>query len=130
MRRLFWVGVGVAVTVVVIRKGRAVAEAYLPQGTTDVVTGASALTRAFATARHEFAAGMAEREAQLRSELVGDVDVDAVRADKDRRVAELRSAWGDARGGARRAPQRERRVPPDWAGPLEDPDDDADAAFF
>jgi len=122
MRRLFWVGVGVALTVVVVRKGRAIAEAYLPQGTTDVVQGASALTRAFATARQEFSAGMAEREAQLRAELVGDVDVDAVRADKARHVDELRAAWGGTR--------RRRDVPPDWAGPLEDPDDDADAAFF
>ncbi len=130
MRRLFWVGVGVAVTVVVVRKGRAVAEAYLPQGTTEVVAGATSLTRAFATARHEFAAGMAERETQLRRELVGDVDVDEVRAGAGRRAAELRSAWDDARGGARRGPQRERRVPPGWAGPLDDPDDDAAASFF
>jgi hypothetical protein len=122
MRRLFWVGVGVVATVVVIRKGRALALAYLPEGTTDVVEGASALTRALGTARNEFVAGMAEREALLRSQLVGDVDVDEARENKGRHVEELRAAWsGRHRGTA---------VPADWAGPLEDPDDDGDAAFF
>lgn len=122
MRRLLWVGVGVVVTVVTIRKGRELAAAYLPEGTTEVVQGATALTRALGTARHEFVAGMAEREAQLRHGLVGDVDVDAARADKDRHVEELRAAWGGRRRGA--------AVPADWAGPLDDPDDDGDAAFF
>lgn len=121
MRRLLWIGVGVAVTVVVIRKGRALAEAYLPAGTTDVVDGASRLARAWGTARHEFVAGMAEREAQLTHELVGDVDVAEVRAHRDRHVDELREAWGGRRTG------RPRR---DWAGPLDDPDDDAEATFF
>lgn len=30
MRRLFWVGVGVAVTVLVVRQGRRLAQEYLP----------------------------------------------------------------------------------------------------
>lgn len=122
MRRLFWVGVGVALTVVVVRNGRRIAEAYLPEGTTDVVDGATRLTRAVATARSQFAAGFAEREAALRHELVGDADVDELRAQRSRHVDELRDSFG-----ARRT---RRAAPPDWAGPLDDPDDDGEAAFF
>ncbi|MBT0995025.1 hypothetical protein KIN34_12110 [Cellulomonas sp. DKR-3] len=122
MRRLFWVGVGVVATVVVVRKGRDLAVAYLPEGTTDVVEGATAITRALGTARHEFVAGMAEREAQLRHQLVGDVDVDEARANQGRHVEELRAAWSGRRGGT--------PVPGGWAGPLDDPDDDGEAAFF
>ncbi|GEL93643.1 hypothetical protein [Cellulomonas composti] len=121
MRRLFWIGVGVAVTVVVIRKGRQIAEEYLPAGTTDVVDGASRVTHAFTSARREFLAGMSERETELRAALVGDVDVEEVRANREQHVADLRDGLSRAR-----AP----RVPADWAGPLEDPDDDGEASFF
>ena len=124
MRRLFWVGVGVALTVVVVRNARRVAEAYLPDGATDVVDGATRLTRAAATARSQFAAGFAEREAQLRRELVGDADVDELRAQRSRHVDELRESFGGRRARAGRG------APPAWAGPLDDPDDDGDAAFF
>jgi len=124
MRRLFWVGVGVAVTVLVVRQGRRLAQEYLPAGTTEVVDGATRLARAFGTARAEFAAGVAEREAQLRHDLVGDADVAALRADRQRTVDELRTSFGARRG------RRSHEVPAHWAGPLEDPDDDGDAAFF
>ncbi|GCE77360.1 hypothetical protein [Cellulomonas biazotea] len=125
MRRLVWVGVGVVVTVVVIRQGRRVVEAYLPPGATDVVEGVGRFRGALATARREFAAGLAEREQQLRHELVGDVDVDALRAQRPQRVDDLRRAWDARRGG----PGRD--VPREWgAGPTEDPDDDDGYAFF
>jgi hypothetical protein len=123
VRRLFWVGVGVALTVVVLRKGRAVAEEYLPQGTTELVDGVTRLSAAVRTARAEFSAGMAEREDELRRELVGDADLDALRAERPQRTAALREAF-DSRTG------RTRKVPSDWAGPTEDPDDDDGYTFF
>lgn len=123
VRRLFWVGVGVALTVVVLRKGRAVAQEYLPKGTTELVDGMGRLSGAVRTARAEFAAGMAEREQELRRELVGDVDLDRLRAERPQRTAALREVF-DARTG------RTRTVPADWAGPTEDPDDDDGYTFF
>jgi hypothetical protein len=60
--------------------------------------------RSLSDARREFRTGMAEREAQLRHDLVGDVDVDAIRAERAGRRAADREAEHDA-GGA---------VPPAW----------------
>ncbi|RHA40524.1 hypothetical protein [Cellulomonas rhizosphaerae] len=121
MRRLFWVGVGVAVTVVVIRKGRSLAAEYLPAGTTEIVDGATRLTRAWNTARAEFTAGVSERSAELMHDLVGDADVDELRAQRPQHVDELRHRF---------RPDDKPKVPAHWAGPTEDPDDDGDAAFF
>jgi len=125
MRRLFWVGVGVAVTVVVIRKGRQLAEEYLPAGTTEVVDGATRLTRGWNTARAEFHAGMSEREQQLMHDLVGDADVDDLRAHRGQHVDDLRRRF---RPDDAAIPKP--KIPASWAGPTEDPDDDGDAAFF
>lgn len=133
MRRLVWVGVGVVLTVVVIRKGRAIAEAYLPEGSTDVVDAATRIGRALGTARREFSAGLAEREAQLRHDLVGDLDVDAVRAARGEHVDAVRSGWADATGRPRPSGPRGRQArsaPSSWKGPVEDPDDDDGYAFF
>jgi hypothetical protein len=121
MRRLFWVGVGVAVTIVVIRKGRALAQEYLPAGTTEVVDGATRLTRAWNTARAEFTAGISERTDELMQGLVGDADVDELRAQRPQHVDDLRRRF---------RPEDEHKVPASWAGPTEDPDDDGEAAFF
>ncbi|MDM7831236.1 hypothetical protein [Cellulomonas edaphi] len=121
MRRLFWVGVGVAVTVVVIRKGRALAEQYLPAGATEVVDGATRVSRAWNTARAEFAAGVSERTAELTRDLVGDADLDELRAQRPQHMDDLRHRF---------RPQDGPKVPASWAGPTEDPDDDGDAAFF
>ncbi|MCG7285964.1 hypothetical protein MHY85_08240 [Cellulomonas sp. ACRRI] len=60
--------------------------------------------RSLSDARREFRAGMAEREAQLRHDLVGDVDVDAIRTERAAHRAAGREAEHDA-GGA---------VPPAW----------------
>lgn len=120
MRRLVWVGVGVVVTVVVLRQGKRLVDAYVPAGATEVVDGVTRLRRAWDTARHEFAAGLAEREEQLRNDLVGDVDVERLRAERPERVDALRRAWS-SRGD----------VPRGWAaGPTDDPDDDDGYAFF
>jgi hypothetical protein len=118
MRRLVWVGVGVVATVLVVRKGRALLDAYVPAGTTEAVQGVGRVMTAVRTAQHEFRTGMAEREQQLRHDLVGDVDVEALRAERPERVADLRRTWAT------------RRAREDWAGPTEDPDDDDGYAFF
>ncbi|ROS30703.1 hypothetical protein [Cellulomonas sp. PhB150] len=125
MRRLFWVGVGVAVTVVVIRKGRALAAEYLPAGATEVVDGATRVTRAWNTAVAEFHAGMTERSQQLMHDLVGDADVDALRSERGQHVDDLRRRFRPDDVATPRA-----KIPAHWAGPTEDPDDDGDAAFF
>lgn len=119
-RRLTWLAVGVVVTVVVLRKGRTIVETYLPAGTTDAVDGVQRVSHAVATLKSEFLAGMAEREQQLRHDLVGDADIDALRAERPERVDKLRSAWS----------ARSSRHGDDWAGPTEDPDDDDGYTFF
>ena len=116
-RRLTWVVVGAVVTVIAIRKGRSVVETYLPAGTTDALDGVQRVSHAVTTLKSEFLAGMAEREQQLRHDLVGDVDVEALRAERPERVDQLRKAWSSRRGD-------------DWAGPTEDPDDDDGYTFF
>ncbi|WP_034621679.1 hypothetical protein [Cellulomonas sp. URHE0023] len=120
MRRLVWIGVGVVATVVVIRKGRAVLDAYVPAGATDAVSSAARFGSALRTARSEFAAGMSEREQQLRHDLVGDVDLDTLRAERPERVADLKRTWSS---------QKPPRDPADY-GPTEDPDDDDGYTFF
>lgn len=119
MRRLVWIGVGVVVTVVVIRKGRAVLDAYVPAGATDAVSSAARFGSALRTVRSEFLAGMNERERQLRHDLVGDVDVEAIRAERPERVAELKRAWSSRKPGD-----------PARHGPTDDPDDDDGYTFF
>ncbi|MGN8245506.1 hypothetical protein ACTHAM_002629 [Cellulomonas soli] len=120
MRRLLWVGVGVAATVLVVRKGRALVEAYVPAGATQAVDGAVRFTQVARTAREAFTVGMAEREQQLRHDLLGDVDVDELR---------------ERRAATRARPSADRRrspvVSPTWAEhPVEDPDDDDGYTFF
>ncbi len=120
MRRLFWIGVGVALTVVVVRQGRAVLERYAPPEATAAFAGAGRVARAVDGARREFAAGMTEREQALREALVGDVDVDELREQAPARRSAVREAFGGRRG-----------APADWAdNPTEDPDDDDGYAFF
>ena len=122
MRRLVWIGVGVVVTIVVIRKGRAIVEAYVPAGATDAVGTAARFGSALRNVRHDFTAGMAEREQQLRHDLVGDVDVDALRAERPERVADLKRTVQGHRAG--------RKPDADELGPTDDPDDDESYPFF
>ena len=63
---------------------------------------------------------MAEREQQLRHDLVGDVDVDALRAERPERVDEP----------AARVVHRAATATPTGPGPTEDPDDDDGYTFF
>lgn len=116
MRRIFWFGVGVAVTVVVVRRGRAWVEATVPPGavtTAEKVAGAAGTWRRF---RADFEEGRAASQAQLLHDLVGDADLEQIRASAPERRERLR--------GARR--QDFSR----WADqPTQDPDDDDGYAF-
>lgn len=71
MSRLFWVGVGVAVGVVAVRKVSRTAQAYTPQGVAASLqsTAAGALdeVRSFVG---DVRAAMAEREGEIRSAVV------------------------------------------------------------
>ena len=124
MKRLVWIAIGAAVTVVVIRKGAELSERYLPAGARDAVGTVGRVTSAARTAKTEFLAGLAEREAELRTALLGDdADLDEIRS-------KGRAAWAELRGSRGPAAQS-RRVPPAWASDqLEDPDDDDGYAFF
>ena len=91
MRRLFWVGVGVAVTVVVYRQGRKIVRQYLPATIAERAGKAAqeAGERA-GTAAQEFRAifseARARREAELMAALLaeGQPDPEATRAARAR----------------------------------------------
>jgi hypothetical protein len=121
MRRLFWVGVGAAAAVAGARRlglldgltGDAAHAAHSARAGGGRSTAAQAARTAFragattagavrslSDARRAFTAAVAEREQQLRHDLVGDVDVDAIRAER----AERRAAAADTSGA----------VPPAW----------------
>lgn len=124
MKRLFWVGVGVGLTVLVIKQGHRLVERYVPRDAAAAMTTAARLTRTARGVLDEFAAGLAERESELRLALVGDADLDEVKA-------RGRAAWREMRATKGSAARRDRAVPDSWAdGPLEDPDDDDGYAFF
>lgn len=108
MRRLFWVAVGATVTLVAVRRARDVVTAYLPAGTGEALGVVDQVTTAARTARSEFLAGLAEREAQLKHDLVGDVDVDALREERARRrEAEDAGVGAHGRRAAHRRPATE-----------------------
>ncbi|NMM17670.1 MAG: hypothetical protein HHJ14_11250 [Cellulomonas sp.] len=115
MKRLFWIAIGAAVTVVVIRKGAALSERYLPAGARDAAGTLGRVTTAARTVKTEFLAGLAEREAELRHDLIGDVDVEALRSERARDRADALRAGRATRAGR------------GWAdGATEDPEDDGD----
>jgi hypothetical protein len=124
MKRLFWIGVGVGLTVVVVRYGRKLVAQYVPADAAAAVGTAAKVGRTARGVLGEFAAGLAEREAELRAALLGDgADVDDV-------TARGRAAWAELRG-SRPPAGRRRRVPRTWSSnQLEDPDDDDGYAFF
>ncbi|CAM3706028.1 hypothetical protein [Isoptericola cucumis] len=102
MRRLFWVGVGVAVTVVVVRKGRQVAARYAPEAVVEraekAAQDAGRRAETFVGAfRDEFARARERRESELTAALLADGQPDPA----DVRASGLRP--GDLRGdrGAR-----------------------------
>ena len=87
MRRVFWIGVGVAVTVVVVVKGRQVIARYAPASlvdqATDQVNSLGEKAVGFvATFREEFHVARDAREAELLAALLaeGQAHPDDVRA--------------------------------------------------
>lgn len=106
MRRLFWVGVGVVVTVVVVQRGRKIVAQYAPEAVVDRAERAAqdAGRRAetfVATFRREFSQARTAREAELTAALLaeGQPDPDDVRA-SGLSAADLR---GGGTGRARHA---------------------------
>jgi len=87
MRRVFWVGVGVAITVVVVVKGRQVIARYAPaslvdQATDQVNSIGEKATSFVSVFREEFRTARDAREAELLASLLaeGQPDPDDVRA--------------------------------------------------
>jgi hypothetical protein len=144
MSRLVWVVVGAAAAVAGARRlglvsvpdgglgrvagGAAGGAAAGARATFRAATTAAGVARALHDARRELRDGMAEREQQLRDDLLGDVDVDALRAE---RAARARAAADEHEPAARARSARGREG---WADePTEDPDDgdgDLPYAFF
>lgn len=93
MRRLFWVGVGVAVTVVVLRKGRTVTRRFTPVGIAEQATASvndlgDRVLLAVRGFGQEFRTARAEREDELVASLLAEgqarpEEVRAARAAKD-----------------------------------------------
>lgn len=80
MRRLFWIALGAAVGVLVVRKVSKAAEAYTPEGMGRSLSTAADALRELADAVRE---GMAEREDELRIALgidTGQLDPETARA--------------------------------------------------
>ena len=98
MKRLFWIGVGAVATVVVLRKVRGVIDEHVPPGVAQAAGVVSGLGGALRSARREFSAGLAEREAELRHDLLGDVDLDAARSRTDSWRADRHQQRGKSRG--------------------------------
>ena len=106
MRRLFWVGVGVVVTVVVVQQGRKIVAQYAPEAVVDRAERAAqdAGRRAetfVATFRREFTVARSAREAELTAALLaeGQPDPDDVRA-SGLRQGTLRGGPGHPRHAA------------------------------
>ncbi len=119
MRRLLWVAVGVGLTVVVIRKAGDLADRYAPPGARQAAGTLVQATTVARGAKAEFLAAMREREEQLRHDLVGDVDVEALRDERARHRAESPTPT-----------RRQRAAAKDWADhPTEDPEDDANVPY-
>jgi hypothetical protein len=95
VRRLALVGVGavaVALVAVVVLEGRALVDRYAPREPGAAPDLASRLWTTARTVRAELVAGMTEREAELRTALIGDVDLDELR----RKAPAARAAVRDA----------------------------------
>jgi hypothetical protein len=87
MRRLFWVALGAAVGVLVVRKVNQAAQAYTPEGLGRSLGNVADALRDAADAVRE---GMAEREAELRVALgvdAGELDADEAAALLERPAA-------------------------------------------
>jgi hypothetical protein len=122
IRRLVWVGIGAGLAVLVIHQGRRWYEQVVPEPAAGAVDTAVAVSRGLRRVWSDFAAGQAEAESRLTAALVGDRDIDALRASAGERRARLAARFTGAASTDRRFT--------DWADePTEDPDDDDGYAF-
>jgi Family of unknown function (DUF6167) len=81
MRRLFWLGIGLAVGAVVVRRLTRKAESFTPQGIAQSVADSfSSLAESAREFADEVREGMAEREDELFAALSADADPDAAAA--------------------------------------------------
>ena len=87
MGKLFWVALGAAAGVVVVRKVTRTAQAYTPEGMASSISALSEAVRDFADAVRE---GMQQREEELRVAL--GVDAGTIDPDEARRLIENPSA--------------------------------------
>jgi hypothetical protein len=84
MRRLFWLGVGVAVGALVVRKVVRTAESYSPAGLADSArTTISDLVETVREFADDVRVAMAEREDDLLAALAAEGDVSGVLSDDD-----------------------------------------------
>lgn len=92
MRRLFWIGVGATVAVVVVVKGRKLVHRFTPEGVVEEVEDqvAGFMSRA-GEAIATFRAASATREQELADSLLGHADVDEARRIRKERKA--RQVW-------------------------------------
>lgn len=74
MRRLFWLGIGIGIGVLVVRRITKTAQAYTPKGLAGAVSGLGDSVREFAA---DVRVAMAEREDEMLDALgVTDADAD------------------------------------------------------
>ena len=100
MKRLFWVAVGAGATVAALRKAREVTDKHVPAGARAALGTVAGLTTTAQRVRAEFSAGMAEREAQLRADLLAGADLTRSRATVDAgRAARAAARADDVPGG-------------------------------
>lgn len=149
MRRLVWIGVGAVAAVAVAHRLGLIEVPGAPRPAArpadPVVAAARGLFAAGRTAggvqqalrqaRTDFRDGMAEREAQLRDGLLGDADIDAIKAERSatrtprpRPDGVTPPAWHTDPEARREA--RAARVRRGWDdAPTEDPEDDGDVPY-
>jgi hypothetical protein len=84
MRRLFWLGAGVAVGALVVRKLVKTAESYSPAGIADSArTTVSDFVETVREFLDDVRAGMAEREEELLTAIASEGDVSGILGDND-----------------------------------------------
>jgi hypothetical protein len=84
MKRLFWLGVGVAVGALVVRKVLKTADSYSPQGLADSARGSLGdLVESVREFAEDVRAAMAEREDDLLAALATEGDVSSLLGEDD-----------------------------------------------
>jgi hypothetical protein len=108
MRRLFWLGAGVAVGALVVRKLVKTAEAYTPAGLADSArTSVSGFVETIREIADDIKVAMAEREDDLFAALATDGNVSGVLDDEiDRDDQSFGDGYGETFGDDKGSPGR------------------------